>query len=96
MSGINPGPDPKTIAPTARFRPIAEYGLLADCNAAALVDRDGSISWLCVPRYDSPAVFARILDPAARSWPPRQRRYRKPWVESATGTTDTPGFATPA
>jgi GH15 family glucan-1,4-alpha-glucosidase len=44
---------------------IAEYGLLSDCNTAALLDRRGSIDWLCLPRYDSPAVFARILDPAA-------------------------------
>jgi alpha,alpha-trehalase len=47
----------------AEFAPVAAYGLLADCNSAALVDRDGSVSWLCLPRYDSPAVFSRILDP---------------------------------
>jgi len=38
--------------------------LLAECNSAALVDRDGSIGRLCLPRYDSPMVVARILDPA--------------------------------
>jgi alpha,alpha-trehalase len=48
---------------TEEFAPVAAYGLLADCNSAALVDRAGSVSWLCLPRYDSPAVFSRILDP---------------------------------
>src|SRR4051794_6168042 len=50
------------------FQPIAAYGLLADCTSSALVDSDGSIDWLCMPHYDSPAVFARILDPDAGHW----------------------------
>jgi alpha,alpha-trehalase len=49
-------------------QPIANYGLLADCNSAALVDSDGSVDWLCLPRYDSDAVFARLLDPDAGHW----------------------------
>jgi alpha,alpha-trehalase len=55
------------------FLPIADYGLLADCNSAALLSRDGSIDWLCMPRYDSPGIFSRILDPAAGHWSIRPR-----------------------
>jgi alpha,alpha-trehalase len=50
------------------WQPVADYGLLADCNSAALVDRCGSIDWLCLPRYDSDALFARLLDPDAGHW----------------------------
>jgi len=44
--------------------PIGDYALLSDCRSATLVSRAGSVDWLCFPRFDAPAVFARILDPA--------------------------------
>ncbi|HUO72245.1 MAG TPA: glycoside hydrolase family 15 protein [Solirubrobacteraceae bacterium] len=82
-------PPPTTRAQTKSasvadgFRPIADYGLIADCNSAALVDRGGSIDWLCMPRYDSPSVFAGILDPSGGHWAiapteryETERRYR--------------------
>lgn len=49
-------------------RSIGDYGLLANCNGSALVNREGSIDWLCIPRFDSPAIFARLLDPNAGHW----------------------------
>jgi GH15 family glucan-1,4-alpha-glucosidase len=55
-------------------QPVANHGLLADCNSAALIDRDGSIDWLCLPRYDSDAIFARLLDPDAGHWSIRPTR----------------------
>src|SRR6266511_2539892 len=49
-------------APRARYLPIAEHGLIGDLHTVALVGTDGTIDCYCCPRFDSPSVFAAILD----------------------------------
>ena len=44
------------------YKPISDYGLIGNCHSAALVALDGSIDWCCLPRFDSAALFSRILD----------------------------------
>src|SRR5438094_6485899 len=44
------------------FPPIAEYAFLSDCETIALVAPSSNIEWLCLPRIDSPSIFASMLD----------------------------------
>jgi GH15 family glucan-1,4-alpha-glucosidase len=50
------------------FPPIAEYAFLSDCETTALIAPNGNVEWLCLPRMDSPSVFASILDRDAGSF----------------------------
>jgi GH15 family glucan-1,4-alpha-glucosidase len=64
------------------YLPIAEHGLIGDLHSVALVGTDGTIDWFCCPRFDSPSIFASILDarrggfyrlaPAATGWTSKQ------------------------
>ncbi|MFC8517443.1 glycoside hydrolase family 15 protein [Streptomyces sp. NPDC057257] len=45
-----------------RYPPIADHGLIGDLQTAALVSSDGTVDWFCAPRFDSPSVFASLLD----------------------------------
>ncbi|HYO84777.1 MAG TPA: glycoside hydrolase family 15 protein, partial [Bryobacteraceae bacterium] len=44
------------------YKPIESYGVIGDMHSVALVGNDGSIDWCCLPHFDSPSIFAAILD----------------------------------
>src|SRR5215213_2839707 len=48
--------------------PIADLAFLSDRHSCALIDRAGTVEWLCFPRFDGPSVFARLLDDDAGHW----------------------------
>lgn len=82
---------------------IESYGLIGDCETAALVGRDGSIDWLCWPRFDSAACFAALLgSPENGRWliapadpsPRISRRYRNGTLILETDFETSDGAAT--
>ena len=89
---------PQSAAAPSPFTPIADYAFLSDCHSGALVAPDGTIDWLCVPRYDAPSVFGSLLDRQAggfRLGPygfnvPAARRY-EPGTNVLVTTWNVPG-----
>jgi GH15 family glucan-1,4-alpha-glucosidase len=83
-------PDPRgaasATADDTEGPPLADYGFLSDCSSAALVSTGGSVDWWCLPRFDSPSVFGRLLDPAAGHWllaPTGEYAAERDYVEDA-------------
>jgi GH15 family glucan-1,4-alpha-glucosidase len=63
-------PQAHVAGATSRLRqtPIGDYGFLSDGEVSALVSPNGAVEWMCVPRFDSPSVFGRILGRNAGVW----------------------------
>ena len=59
-----------------RYPDISDHGLIGDLQTAALVTTDGTVDWFCCPRFDSPSVFASLLDA-------NKGGYFRIWPESA-------------
>jgi alpha,alpha-trehalase len=66
---------------------LARHALLSDCGCAALVTANGSVDWLCLPRFDSPPLLGRLLDQAAGYFliAPASDAYRPTWRYRSPG-----------
>jgi GH15 family glucan-1,4-alpha-glucosidase len=64
--GLDPSADRKSEQTGSRsvspYPPISDFAFISDCHSSALISRDGSIDWCCMPRMDSSSCFARLLD----------------------------------
>jgi GH15 family glucan-1,4-alpha-glucosidase len=63
MTAFALSPADESVRDARGFAPIGDYGFLSDCRSSALVATDGSVDWLCWPRFDSDALLGAILDP---------------------------------
>ena len=87
-----------TGPPATPYKPIGDYGVIGDRRTAALVGLDGSIDWCCLPRFDSPSLFAALLDDArggrfqiVPAGPYRSTQAYLPGTNLLTTTFQTPG-----
>src|SRR6185503_13611982 len=51
-----------SFTPEQDYQPIEDYALIGDLHTVALIGKNGSLDWCCLPRFDSPSVFAALLD----------------------------------
>src|SRR5947208_17150734 len=79
---VQPGSLPKgATRRAAAYAPIENYAVIGDLRTVALVGRDGSIDFMCFPNYDSPTIFAAMLD-----WKKGGRFLLAPVLEGAKHT----------
>ncbi|GCE17135.1 trehalase-like domain-containing protein [Dictyobacter kobayashii] len=50
------------MSETQKYLPIEDYALIGNLHTVALVGKNGSIDWCCLPRFDSPSIFGALLD----------------------------------
>lgn len=78
--------------------PIEDYALVGDCQGSALVSTDGSVDWMCLPRFDSPACFARLVGTARNGFwkigPGQAYRVRRQYLQDTLVLETT--FTTPS
>ena len=79
------------------YQPIESYGIIGDMHTVALIGLNGSIDWMCVPRFDSPSVFGAILDHERgghfRIWPEGEDATHKQFYWPGTNVLVTRCFA---